>query len=101
MKIWVSKLSVFISHLRNYIYIYIYYIYYIYIYYKYIYHATTNNDNSINDNNKKNNYSDNKNNDCFYYNSINVNNDRKKVMLKIKIEIAINFLLPKFLPKSK
>ena len=35
-------------------------------------------------------------------NSINVNNGRKKVvMVKIKIEIAIKFLLPKFVPKSK
>ena len=58
-------------------------------------------DNSINDNNKNNNYSDNKNNHCFFYNSINVNADRKNVIVKVKIEVARNILLPKFLPNSK
>ena len=68
------------------IYIYIY----IYIYNCYI---TTNNDNGINDNNK--------NNDWFYYNSFNVNDDRKKSYGKNENRNCHNFLLPKFLPNSK
>ena len=51
---------------------------YIYIYNCYI---ATNNDDSINDHNK--------NNDCFYCNSFNVNDERNKIAVKIKIEIAI------------
>ena len=71
--------------------LYIYNIYtYIYIYNRYI---TTNNHNSINDNNKSN--------DCFYYNSFNVNDDRKKSYGKNKNRNCYNFLLPKFLPNSK
>ena len=62
----------------------------LYIYNCYI---TTNNDNSINDNKR--------NNDCFYYNSVNVNDDRKKSYGKNKNQNCYNFLLPKLLPNSK